>query len=122
MVLKEEKLILVRLVMHQKRSGRTTHTAHIVTAHPPEQLLFRSNVAKCILLFSLVTAVFTHESARSLLTMLKLFTVAVVLLALAACAVSGSLHGVCAEGECTELLDPNRRDCYATLPDDEVSL
>ena len=41
--------------------------------------------------------------------------VAVVLLAQAACAVSGSLHGVCAEGECTELLDPNRTDCLSTL-------
>ena len=54
--------------------------------------------------------------------MLKLLTVAVVLLALAACAVSRSLHGVCAEGECTELLDPNRRNCDGTLPDGGVSL
>ena len=52
--------------------------------------------------------------------------VAVVLLALAACAVSGSLHGVCAEGECTELLLPgrintNHHDCDDTL-DSGVSL
>ena len=52
----------------------------------------------------------------------------VVLLALAACAVSRSLHGVCAEGECTELsLDPGRtgtdiETCLDTLPKDGVSL
>lgn len=124
MVLKEENPILVWLIAHQKRSGRATrHTAHIVTAHPPEQLYsFIPTLRSAFYCFRL-TAVFTHESARSLLTMLKLFTVAVVLLALAACAVSGSLHGVCAEGECTELsllpgrINTNRHDCYDTLPD-----
>ena len=53
--------------------------------------------------------------------------VAVVLLAQAACAVSDSLHGVCAEGECTELLlpgriDTNRHDCLDTVYDSGVSL
>lgn len=55
--------------------------------------------------------------------------VAVVLLALAACAVSGSLHGVCAEGECTELsLAGSERTgtdihtCLDTLPEGGVSL
>ena len=54
--------------------------------------------------------------------------VAVVLLALAACAVSGSLHGVCGEGECTELpllqgrTGTDIRTCLDTLPGSGVSL
>ena len=54
--------------------------------------------------------------------MLRLFTVAVVLLVLAACAICGNrLHDVCAEGQCTELSAPDRRDCYETVRGAEVS-
>ena len=47
---------------------------------------------------------------------LMLFAVAEILLTLAACVATSNLHGVCAEGQCTEL--PNRIDCYDTLPND----
>ena len=46
---------------------------------------------------------------------LMLFAVAQLFLTLAACAASSNLHGVCAEGQCTELSLPNHRYCYDTL-------
>ena len=47
--------------------------------------------------------------------LLRLVAVTVVLLVLSKCTVSTNLQGMCAEGQCTEMTNPNRRDCYSTL-------